>query len=131
MSICQQCVHGDVCKDRPLDVDQELMMLGCSRHLGYVELLQITQKHACANCHAKTEWISVDERLPDHCGLPVLMVAVNSYNQIRVVKGFTDYQCPITFHTNEREYDSVWAAWEVTHWMPLPEPPKMKEGAEK
>jgi hypothetical protein len=80
-----------------------------------------------AGYRKRSEWISVEERLPDHCGLPVLMVAVNSYNQIRVVKGFTDYQCPITFHTNEREYDSVWAAWEVTHWMPLPELPKMKE----
>jgi hypothetical protein len=49
---------------------------------------------------------------------------------MRVVKGFTDYQCPITFHTNEREYDGVWRAWEVTHWMPLPEPPVMKGGAE-
>lgn len=73
-------------------------------------------------------WISVEERLPDECGMPVLMVAVNQYSQTRVVKGFTDYQCPITFHTNEREYDGVWKAWEVTHWMPLPEPPKMKGG---
>ena len=81
-------------------------------------------------CHRQSEWISVDDRLPEDCGMPVLIVAVNSYNQMRIVKGFTDYQCPITFHTNEREYDGVWRAWEVTHWMPLPEPPKMKVGAE-
>jgi len=80
--------------------------------------------------YRKQEWISVEERLPEDCGMPVLMVAVNSYNQMCVVKGFTDYQCPITFHTNEREYDGVWRAWEVTHWMPLPEAPKMKGGAE-
>lgn len=77
-----------------------------------------------AGYRKQSGWISVEERLPDDCGMPVLMVAVNSYNQMRVVKGFTDYQCPITFHTNEREYDGVWRAWEVTHWMPLPEPPK-------
>lgn len=74
--------------------------------------------------YRKQEWISVEERLPDCCGMPVLMVAVNQYSQTRVVKGFTDYQCPITFHTNEKEYDGVWGAWDVTHWMPLPEPPK-------
>jgi hypothetical protein len=83
-----------------------------------------------ADVAPRAGWISVEERLPDDCGMPVLMVAVNSYNQMRVVKGFTDYQCPITFHTNEREYDGVWRAWEVTHWMPLPEPPVMKGGAE-
>lgn len=76
--------------------------------------------------YRKQEWISVEDRLPDCCGMPVLMVAVNQYSQARVVKGFTDYQCPITFHTNEKEYDGVWGAWDVTHWMPLPEPPKMK-----
>lgn len=74
----------------------------------------------------KQEWISVEEVLPDCCGMSVLMVAVNQYSQTRVVKGFTDYQCPITFHTNEREFDGIWHAWEVTHWMPIPEPPKMK-----
>ena len=78
--------------------------------------------------YRKQEWISVEERLPDECGMPVLMVAVNQYSQTRVVKGFTDYQCPITFHTNEREYDGVWRAWEVTHWMPLPMPPKGDDG---
>ena len=83
--------------------------------------------HLLANGVTINEWISVEERLPEHCGMPILMVAVNPYDQIRVVKGFTDYQCPITFHTNEREYDGVWGAWDVTHWMPLPEPPKMRK----
>ena len=85
-------------------------------HCDVVEMLE--------NSSHKQEWISVEERLPEVCGMPVLMVAVNPYSQTRVVKGFTDYQCPITFHTNEREYDGTWRAWKVTHWMPLPEPPK-------
>jgi hypothetical protein len=55
------------------------------------------------------------------------MVAVNSYDQTQIVKGFTDYQCPITFHTNEKEYDGIWGAWDVTHWMPLPDAPKKGE----
>lgn len=70
------------------------------------------------------EWISVEERLPDMCGMDVLMVAVNCYGQTNIVKGFTDYQCPIKFLTNEKQYDNIWGAWEVTHWMPLPEAPK-------
>lgn len=72
----------------------------------------------------RAEWISVEERLPDVCGMPVLMVAENEYGQTNVVKGFTGYTCPIDFCTNEIEYYSIWHAWKVTHWMPLPEPPK-------
>ena len=71
-----------------------------------------------------SEWISVEERLPDICGMDVLMVAVNCYGQTNIVKGFTDYQFPIKFLTNEKQYDNIWGAWEVTHWMPLPEAPK-------
>ena len=70
------------------------------------------------------KWISVEERLPDICGMEVLMVAVNCYGQTNIVKGFTDYQCPIKFLTNEKQYDNIWGAWDVTHWMPLPEAPK-------
>ena len=76
------------------------------------------------NVGCKSEWISVEERLPDICGMDVLMVAVNCYGQTNIVKGFTDYQCPIKFLTNEKQYDNIWGAWEVTHWMPLPEAPK-------
>lgn len=74
--------------------------------------------------YRKQEWISVEERLPDCCGMPVLMVAVNECEQTKVVKGFTDYACPIDFHTNEREFGGIWHAWKVTHWMPLPDAPK-------
>lgn len=70
------------------------------------------------------KWIPVTERLPEICGYPVLMVAVNKYGQKKIVKGFTDYECPVEFCTNEKEFDLCWHCWEVTHWMPLPEPPK-------
>ena len=70
------------------------------------------------------KWIPVTERLPEICGYPVLMVAVNKYGQKKFVKGFTNYECPVEFCTNEKEYDLCWHCWEVTHWMPMPEPPK-------
>lgn len=113
-------------------------ILNYYRNLYYADP-QVTERGIVANAindyfeqtKHMTEWISVEERLPDCCGMSVLMVAVNQYSQTRVVKGFTDYQCPITFHTNEREYDGIWSAWDVTHWMPLPNPPKMKGGEGK
>lgn len=71
-----------------------------------------------------TKWVPATERLPETCGYPVLMVAVNKYGQKKIVKGFTNYECPVEFCTNEKEYDLCWHCWEVTHWMHLPEPPK-------
>ena len=70
------------------------------------------------------KWISVEDRLPENSGFAVLMVAVNKYGQQAVVKGFTSYDCPIIFLTNEKEYDYIWDSWKVTHWMPLPKPPE-------
>lgn len=80
--------------------------------------------HLIANGVTVQEWIPVTERLPETCGYPVLMVAVNKYGQKKIVKGFTNYECPVEFCTNEKEYDLCWHCWEVTHWMPLPAPPK-------
>lgn len=61
----------------------------------------------------KSEWISVDERLP-------------TWEDGKVL-AFTKYG----FSVCERTVNSRWrgehACW-VTHWMPLPEAPKMKGG---
>lgn len=106
-------------------------ILNYYRNLYYAEP-QVTERGIVANAindyfqeaAPMAEWISVKERLPDVCGMPVLMVAENEYGQTNVVKGFTNYTCPIAFSTSEMEYYSVWHAWKVTHWMLLPEPPK-------
>ena len=71
-----------------------------------------------------TKWISVKDRLPEEVGQPVLVFAINCYDQTAIVKAFLDYDACGFFRTNEKEYDGIWGAWEVTHWMPLPQPPK-------
>lgn len=82
-------------------------------------------KFGFENCGKWTpKWISVKDALPEIAGLPVLMVAEDIYGQKAVVKGFTNYDCPVEFSTHEIEYSLTWqSAWKVTHWMPLPEPP--------
>lgn len=78
-----------------------------------------------ANGVTVQEWIPVSERLPEQAGMAVLVVAENKFGQKAVVKAFTDYTGKSEFLTNEKEYDLIWeTAWKVTHWMPLPEPPK-------
>lgn len=74
--------------------------------------------------YKKHQWIPVTERVPDIAGMSVLVVAENSYGYKRVVQAFTNYECPVEFETNHKEFDMVWkTAWKVTHWMPLPEIP--------
>jgi hypothetical protein len=56
--------------------------------------------------------------------MPLLLVGVNGYGQRRVFQGFTGYmkRGTLLFFSNTRDVDIN--AWNITHWMPLPEPPK-------
>ena len=56
-----------------------------------------------------TEWVSVEERLPEptHC----------------VLVYTTDYSVEVDAIGSDGE----WMAYEVTHWMPLPVPPEKEE----
>lgn len=70
------------------------------------------------------EWISVKDRLPDACGYPCLLCGENKFGQICVFEGFTGYmECgKFEWHSNQKDIDID--VWTITHWMPLPEPPK-------
>lgn len=77
----------------------------------------------------QSEWISVDERLPNENFEWVLVAfqlipegdyGVSHIAQLRHGVWYADcYDIPLEN-----------AGVKVTHWMPLPEPPKMKGGAE-
>ena len=70
------------------------------------------------------EWISVDDMMPDSCGFPCLLCGKNSFGQIRVFEGFTGYmeRGKFEWHSNQKDIDID--VWTITHWMPLPQPPK-------
>jgi hypothetical protein len=84
--------------------------------------------------YRKQEWISVDERLPEpneHC-----LVAAKVGE--RMVVDLGERVWCFDYRTMEHSYAwSIMNDWdegegcEITHWMPLPEPPKMKGGAEE
>ena len=80
--------------------------------------------HLIRNGVTVQEWISVDDRLPDSCGFPCLLCGENSFGQIRVFEGFTGYmeRGKREWHSNQKDVDID--VWTITHWMPLPEPPK-------
>ena len=79
--------------------------------------------HLIMNGVTVQEWISVDDRLPDQSGEVLVIVSGNPQKNITL-------NCAYEL----AEYDpysgwimGMWPEWEdavVTHWMPLPEPPK-------
>ena len=77
-----------------------------------------TAEKMTAKCYRKQEWISVDDRLPE---------------PYETVLAFCDtggrkFQCVSEMiEPNGKRWSAV-CGFRVTHWMPLPEPPKMKGG---
>ena len=79
--------------------------------------------------HRETEWISVDERLPEE-GKNVLCIEGNK-TFIAFMETVEDCgtHVPVFWDWVAYDRDDTWNEVCPTHWMPLPEPPK-KEGAE-
>ena len=78
-----------------------------------------TAEKMTAKSYRKQEWISVDDRLPED-GETVL--TINSESKMEVC-----------FYRTERkgifqQCGGLVLIFNITHWMPLPEPPKMKGG---
>ena len=63
------------------------------------------------------EWISVKDRLP-LCGERVLVIN-ETYEEKH---GYTKYNCGVTIRAQHLNF-TFWG-YKVTHWQPLPEPPK-------
>ena len=67
----------------------------------------------------KQEWISVDERLPDKWKKVLCFYPEKDYGSNAVI----DYM-----ETDDGHFAEQHQYGKPTHWMPLPEPPKMKGG---
>ena len=68
---------------------------------------------------AKAKWIPVSERLPEHFG--VFIVAIREPFKERVGKDCADFDPFAKTWLPSMCWDK---GYEITHWMPLPEPPK-------
>ena len=78
-----------------------------------------------ANYH-KQEWISVDERLPEKSG-DYLTYHNGVISALMYSKRHKLFNAEDTLDEKFSKANCI----EVSHWMPLPEPPKMKGGAER
>ena len=76
--------------------------------------------------YRKQEWISVEERLPEESGAYLAHTALRN---ISVLDYSARHELFYSFDSYSTDMAESFAIG-VTHWMPLPEPPKMKGGAE-
>lgn len=83
-----------------------------------------------AGYRKQSEWISVDERLPETEGDYLVWNKEQKRIEIRFFYRLPP-NYPVESHPEIREYFGNFADYKrITHWMPLPEAPKMKGGAE-
>ena len=110
-------------REKLVDLLDDMQRSGTGYFGNAIENKEIAD-HLIANGVTVQEWISVDDRMPDSCGFPCLLCGENSFGQIRVFEGFTGYmeRGKLEWHSNQKDIDID--VWMITHWMPLPEPPK-------
>jgi hypothetical protein len=120
---CQNCKYYEL----DADVCQNCLAAEAIYNAGYRKQ---NENVTDINVGSKSEWISVEERLPEpnvDC-----LVAAKVGNRMVVDLGSREW-C-FDYRTMEQSY--VWSImndWdegegcEITHWMPLPEAPKMRK----
>lgn len=76
------------------------------------------------------EWISIKDRLPEKNGAYLINEAFTHTNHISISRWTPEYK---SYFNNRLNGKAVWYRYgefgdyeiaRVTHWMPLPEPPK-------
>ena len=99
-----------------MDVREKLVeLIESARYWGSNTSEEIAD-HLIANGITVQEWIPVTERLPKD-GVRVLALHNDGIIRIGISRG---YFPSIVSRTNTKSFGIA----EVTHWMPLPEPPK-------
>ena len=113
-------------KEKQIEIKCEncLYYRGCLRNSEYVPSPCDVYEDKAG--YRKQEWVSVDERLPEPNAH--VLIYVFFHNQWQIVKGWLSF-CDKKFYIANSDYPSLTDV-PVTHWMPLPEAPKMKGGAE-
>lgn len=106
-----ECAHGHCLSECPYDGSDD-----CTEEILYDALAMIEHLEAKV-----PKWISVEERLPEQNGIYLAHV-VHRYCKID-----SYWRVCIEYFGIEGTWDSLADIYEVTHWMPLPEPPKEDE----
>lgn len=120
---CKECVHYNVCEHHAHELKSE----------GYIVEFDTRDdaEKSCDEFMQKCEWISVDERLPEEYEKCLVVAKVGDRTVIDLAEIVRCYHLLTSSESCEWLITNDWdegEGCEITHWMPLPEPPKMKGG---
>lgn len=87
---------------------------------GIETVMEYAENLPTADVEPVKRWIPCSERLPESCTDATYLAYVPSFGAVDIA----DY------HPDVDEWDFMGLPVTVTHWMPLPEPPKMDGGGE-
>lgn len=107
----------------------------------YHVMSEVSKDYSCVIDDRYPKWISIKDRLPESSGLKVVVSAKTVPESVLQTKavfvaflGYGDgewYTPDVDFMTSAKIQDNhVHPVWEITHWMPLPEPPKEEKSDE-
>lgn len=97
----------------------------------YCKAMQYAKRAVGKGYRRQSEWISVDERLPDnHRTVLVACKGITVGGAAPIAVGSYGGGHWFLADAEGTLYLTKYMHIVVTHWMPLPEPPKMKGGAE-
>jgi hypothetical protein len=86
----------------------------------YIDNVVIESFFAGIKHTREAQWIPVSERLPEESGR--YLCYVKEINDL----GISYFQWNCAFNKNDNSWSDKLVRMEVTHWQPLPEPPKSK-----
>ena len=114
---CEQC-------NKALDIDGEPCYWECMANAIIANDYRKQSEPISCNHEEGGEWISVEDRLPEENGRYLVCIKVSHqlFENLTTI-AVLDYNKSHGFYLYS-------IAESVTHWMPLPEAPKMKGGAE-
>lgn len=129
MPVLQPCIDGPCEAHQLAEMEADLERcivfdeyLAKAFGISNADYVSTAEKLYSIGWRKQSGWISVEERLPEK--METVLVCIKGYlkNPIMVVSEMLE------------EDGTRWSAccgFTVTHWMPLPEAPKMKGGAEE
>lgn len=94
-------------------VDSEQYAHICSRESGFLTAFSIVKQH-----QGESDWVSVDERLPDESGeYLVYCIGDSGFAKDRKARSV------MLFNVEKNIWASLSPIFKVTHWQALPNPP--------
>lgn len=108
----------DLCNSTMCDLDT---YNSCRKPRGNCSRCQRVAEDLYNTGYRKQEWISVEDRLPESYGEVLCVTRGGSVMQVTYNPKYKLFNV---------SFDNVENAIKVDYWMPLPEAPKMKGGAE-